>query len=150
MTQEEEDDFEKMMAAMLVGEPRKPKAPHNEPASKAPPALSGLGAVLRDGGTSRGSLSGATGAVSLRVLQMSGNKKRLEASASVLVPTESALARTVIQRDEEASEERQRLKQQILAAAADHEAAPRGYIAQVSQRPLDARDRGGNTNPNWR
>ena len=70
------------------------------------------------------------------------------------MPRDNALARTVIQMDEAAHEERQRLKRQILAAAEDHEAAPRSYIANIRQNSLEGgyqrSDKTGNSNSTWR
>jgi len=78
-------------------------------------------------GGNAGNGGGEGGTVALRVLhRATGKPTKLEAAA-VHVPMADSLARTVIRIDEEASEERQRLKRQILQAAQDHEAVPRGY-----------------------
>ena len=68
-----------MMAAMLT-DARKTK-PSTESLARGPAALSGLGAVLRDGSNP---ISGGapTSVVSLRVLQKSGKKDKLEAVRS--------------------------------------------------------------------
>jgi len=68
----------------------------------------------------------------LRVICKRGPKAKIDA-AEVEVPVEDTLARTVLKMESEATEERRRLKQQILAAAADHEAAGPQYIAQIRQ-----------------
>lgn len=59
------------------------------------------------------------------------------------VPADDALARTVIKMDDKAAEERQRLKQQILAAAADQEGASNPRIFSITQQPAVERDDNG-------
>ena len=54
--------------------------------------------------------------VSLRVLRRGGGKNRLEAD-EVVVSASEPIARTVLAAGEEANEERQRLKRQILNIA---------------------------------
>ena len=55
---------------------------------------------------------------------MEGKAHKLDARA-VHVPVADGLARTVLRNEQAQREEQQRLKTRILAAAADHEAAPR-------------------------
>ena len=71
-----------------------------------------------------------------------GAKNKVEAAA-VLVPRNAPLARSVIQVDAAAAQERQALKRQILAAAADHESSASGYIQQIRQKELDSGTPGG-------
>ena len=59
------------------------------------------------------------------------------------MPLDAALAKSVLQLDAAATQERQALKRQILAAAADHESAGQGYIQQIRQKDLDAGTPGG-------
>ena len=54
------------------------------------------------------------------------------------MPTEDSLAKTVIKMEDKAAEERQRLKERVLAAAADHEsgAGRASYINKIQQSPV--------------
>lgn len=52
------------------------------------------------------------------------------------MPVDDSLARTVLKNEATQREEQQRLKKHILAAAADHEAAPRQYIDKIRQTPV--------------
>ena len=114
---------------------KKPKPP-----PESLPKLSALAPVIRSSAAAGGgatpsqvaSSAAAGGALTLRVLRRGARPNKLEAD-EVRVPIDDRLAQTVIRMDEKAIEERQRLKQQILAAADDHEHAPRGYIAQIRQ-----------------
>jgi hypothetical protein len=113
-----------------------------------------------NGGGGGGGGGGPT--VALRVVRRGAKPTRLEADL-VHVPVSDELAQTVIRMDEKESEERQRLKRYVLSAAEDHEHAPRGYIANIRQAPIEergsaARSGGGggsstglgNYNSNWR
>ena len=98
--------------------------------------------------------AGGGGALTLRVLRRGAKANKFEAD-EVHVPLDDRLAQSVIKMDEKAVEERQRLKQQILAAAADQEAAPRQYIQQIRQDALEegykrGAGAGGNYNNGWR
>ena len=81
--------------------------------------------------------------LALRVLTKRGPKQKVEAAA-VQVPLDAALAKSVLQVDAAATQERQALKRQILAAVGgDHESAGQGYIQQIRQKELDAGTPGG-------
>ena len=86
-------------------------------------------------------------ALALRVLTKRGPKQKVEAAA-VQVPLDAALAKSVLQVDAAATQERQALKRQILAAAADHESAGPTYIQQIRQKELEAGTPGG-TKQRW-
>ena len=140
-TKEEEDEFEKEMQAML-NDTQKTSRP-TRPAAE-PVRLPSLGAVLQSGTGSRvaNAVASSSGdALTLRVLRRGPKANKLEAP-EVRVPMGDTLAQTVIKMDEDAQAERQRLKRQILAAAEDHEAAPRQYIAQIRQDAISEREAG--------
>ena len=111
VSQEEEDDFDKMMAAAMAD--AKKATPKPPPDSARGDPLAGLAGVLK---RSAQPAAGGEGVVSLRVLRRGGGKNKLEAD-EVSVPASEPLARTVLAAGEEANEERQRLKRQILNIA---------------------------------
>ena len=118
VSQEEEDDFDKMMAAAMAD--AKKTTPKPPPDAMARDPLAGLAGVLKrsaqPAGAAAGGRGGGEGVVSLRVLRRGGGKNRLEAD-EVVVPASEPIARTVLAAGEEANEERQRLKRQILNIA---------------------------------
>ena len=138
-TKEEEDEFEREMNAVLQ-DSRNAALKKPKPPPESLPKLSALAPVIRSSAAAVGgatpsqvaSSATAGGALTLRVLRRGARPNKFEAD-EVHVPIDDRLAQTVIRMDEKAIEERQRLKQQILAAADDHEHAPRAYIAQIRQ-----------------
>ena len=155
-TKEEVEDFDKLLSATLVDAKKASAARGLKPTADAPKVPVGL---LRAGGGGGGepqfrSLGGGGGAgvadgeaLALRVLTKRGPKQKVEAAA-VHVPLDAALAKSVLQVDAAATQERQALKRQILAAAADHESAGPTYIQQIRQKELEAGTPGG-TKQRW-
>ena len=70
-------------------------------------------------------------------------RAQAEGGRRVQVPLDAALAKSVLQVDAAATQERQALKRQILAAAADHESAGPTYIQQIRQKEFEAGTPGG-------
>ena len=171
-TQREVDDFEREMGAMLADSKKAAATKKLQPLPDAPKIPVGL---LRAGGVGGGGGGGSSGgggggssggggggsagagdaagdALSLRVLTKRGTNKAGQAkvdAAEVLVPRNEALAKSVIKIDAQVAQEKQLLKRQILAAAADHESQGQGYITQIKQKDLDTGMAGGPRTKKW-
>ena len=156
-TKEEVEDFDKLLSATLVDAKKATAARGLKPMADAPKVPVGLLRAGGGGGGGGGAGAGGGGgggagvadgeALALRVLTKRGPKQKVEAAA-VQVPLDAALAKSVLQVDAAATQERQALKRQILAAAADHESAGPTYIQQIRQKELDAGTPGG-TKQRW-
>jgi len=140
-TQEEQAAFEKEMQGVYEQSREAARKASRAPTEgiKIPHTLfhsgGGAGGV---GVVAEGAAEGS--ALTLRVMCKRGDKKSKIEAAEVQVPVEDTLARTVLKMESLATQERQRLKRQILAAAADHETATGGHIAQIRQNAANPQE----------
>lgn len=132
-TREEQDAFDKEMAAVRanMAKPRgAADTPKPLPGAKVPAGLLHGGG----GGTGGSASTQQEGTMTLRVLASRRAPKGNTQLPQLHVPLEDKLARTVLKMDAQATEERERLKQQILGAASASEEKARYNEARTERR----------------